>query len=84
MQRSWLVNSKFIFQPYSNLYKELMVASNEALLEAFRITKIRLANQYLEAGVPLVIQPDRTRLQWIMPQRDGTFKLVREELIKPA
>jgi hypothetical protein len=44
----------------------------------------KVKEQHRRSGVPMVISPEPHLLQWVVPQPDGTMKVVREERLMTA
>jgi hypothetical protein len=54
--------------------------SNPALEAGQRAIK-KLIEEHRRSGEPMVISPEPGLLQWVVPQADGTMKVVREERV---
>jgi hypothetical protein len=48
-------------------------------VKAARRASDKLIEQHRRSGEPMVISPEPNLLQWVVPQPDGTMKVVREE-----
>ena len=54
---------------------------NNPALEAGRSAIKKLVEEHRRSGEPMVISPAPHLIQWVIPQPDGTMKVVREERI---
>jgi hypothetical protein len=53
----------------------------DPVIEAGQRAIDKVIEQHRRSGEPMVISPDPNLIQWVVPQPDGTMKVVREERI---
>ncbi len=53
----------------------------DPVIEAGQRAIDKVIEQHRRSGEPMVISPEPGLLQWVVPQADGTMKVVREERV---
>jgi hypothetical protein len=61
--------------------KHIEKSRNNPALEAGKRAIKKLVEEHRRSGEPMVISPEPQLIQWVIPQPDGTMKVVREERI---
>jgi hypothetical protein len=51
----------------------------DPVIEAGQRAIDKVIEQHRRSGEPMVISPEPHLIQWVVPQPDGTMKVVREE-----
>ena len=59
---------------------EIDIDKLPSVIAAKRATD-KVIEQHRRSGEPMVISPEPQLIQWVVPQPDGTMKVVREERI---
>jgi hypothetical protein len=53
-------------------------ANNPVILAGQRAID-KLIEEHRKSGEPMVISPEPNLIQWVVPQADGTMKIVKEQ-----
>ena len=59
----------------------LMDTQRNIPLEAGKRAIEKLIEEHRRSGEPMVISPEPGLIQWVVPQQDGTMKVVREKRV---
>ena len=59
-----------------------MSKDTETRLKAGQSAIEELIEQHRRSGEPMVISPEPGIIQWVVPQMDGTMKVVKEKRIE--
>jgi hypothetical protein len=59
--------------------KQVEKSSNNPALEAGKRAIEKLIEEHRRSGEPMVISPEPQLIQWVVPQPDGTMKVIREQ-----
>lgn len=51
---------------------------NDPVIEAGQRAIDKLIEEHRKSGEPMVISPEPDLIQWVVPQADGTMKVVKE------
>ena len=51
-------------------------------VQAAKRASEKLIEEHRRSGEPMVISPEPGLIQWVVPQADGSMKVVREERVK--
>jgi hypothetical protein len=51
-------------------------------LEAGKRAIEKLIEEHRRSGEPMVISPEPGLIQWVVPQADGTMRVIREEKVR--
>jgi|GEM_PF-3870100 hypothetical protein len=55
---------------------------NDPIIKAGQRAIDKLIEEHRKSGEPMVISPEPDLIQWVIPQDDGTMKLVKERRLK--
>lgn len=54
---------------------------NNPVIEAGKRAIQKLIEEHRRSGEPMVISPEPDLIQWVVPQEDGSMKVVKEKRI---